>query len=120
MGGRSLFGIPLNFTIGEYGNPVTKSGELVEAIKTARGDAEAASFFETFTKMFSQGLPDGLDAGLLGETMGQWENFWIFPGIMAGAVLVIFAAAFWDRTIVEDESSDSAGESPEGTAPAAE
>jgi len=124
MAGGDLFGtIPLNFTIDKYGEPVTKSGELVNAIKEARGDSEAASFFETFTKMFSQGLPEGLDGGLLGETMGQWENFWIFPGIMAGAVLVVFALAFWDRTIVEEESADSAAgpgsDDAEGSAPAA-
>lgn len=97
MAGGSLGPIPLNWTIGPYGEQVTNSDRYNEALKEARGDTEAVSFFETFGRMFTQSLPEGLDGTLLAQTMDQWKDFWLFPAIMAGIILVIFAATFWDR-----------------------
>lgn len=90
-------GIPLNLTIGEYGKPVTQATQYTEALKAAAGEQEPLSFFATFANMLSRSLPAGLDKELLSSTMTQWKNFWMFPSIMAGIVLVIFALTFWDR-----------------------
>ena len=97
MGGGSFLGIPLNLTVGEYGGQVTQATEYTEALKAAAGEQESVSFFETFANMLSRSLPEGLDKDLLGSTMIQWKNFWMFPSIMAGIVLVVFALTFWDK-----------------------
>jgi len=97
MAAGEWLGFDLGWTIDEYGEQVTKSEEYVAALKEASGDAEAVSFAESLTQMFSRQLPADLDQGLLSETMGQWKNFWMFPSIMAAAILVLFAITFWDR-----------------------
>ena len=104
--GGNLFGvIPLNWTIGDYGKQVASSEKYVEALKAARGEGETVDFFATFTKMFSRALPEQLDPALLATTMGEWKNYWFFPAIMAGVVMVVFAVAFWDRTKSDDDAS---------------
>lgn len=105
MAAGSFLGIPLDFTIGKYGEQVTNSDEYTAALNQATGQAESVGFFETFTKMFSRSLPEGLDADLLNSTMEQWKNFWMFPSIMAAIVLVIFALMFWDTAKAAPESS---------------
>lgn len=113
MAGGSLFGfIPLDLTFGNYGKPVTAGPQYVEALGAARGEAEPASFLETFTKMFSRDLPDSLDAGILAETMGQWQDFWISPAIMAAIIFVIFALTFWDRTKTGEASGTDEVDEP--------
>ena len=37
--------------------------------------------------------------------MQQWGNFWVFPAIMAGVVMVLFAVTFWDTVKSEDEDA---------------
>ena len=101
-GGKLWDTIPFDFTIGEYGAQVTSSTAYNAALEAARGEGEAVSFFASFGKMFSRSLPDGLDANLLSTTMGEWKNFWMFPSIMAGGVMVIFAVAFWDKAKPQD------------------
>ena len=103
MAGGSLFGIPLNLTFGEYGQQVTSSGDYAEALKTAIGEKEPLSFTETFGNMVSRDLPDALPAAQLETTMGQWQNFWMSPAIMAGIVMVIFALLFWDGAKPKDK-----------------
>ena len=118
MAGGNLFGfIPLNLTFGEYGDQVTKSAEYVDALKNARGESPELGFFESFTKMFSQGLPSSLDASVLAETMQQWKNFWISPAIMAAVIFVIFALAFWDRTRTKRVDIETTFEARESEAP---
>lgn len=107
MAAGSFLGIPLDFTIGEYGAQVTKSNEYGAALTAAIGESEAVGFFDTFTKMFSRSLPAGLDPQLLKDTMNQWKNFWMFPSIMAGMVLVLFAIAFWDKAKADPAESAS-------------
>ncbi|WP_153559203.1 MFS transporter [Roseimaritima sediminicola] len=96
MGGGTFFGLPL--TIGPYGEQVTKAPQYVESLTAARGESASTSFFESFTQMFSRSLPEGIDQGLLAETMAQWKDFWLSPAIMAAAILVLFTLTFWDRT----------------------
>lgn len=107
MAGGDLFGfIPLNLTFGKYGEQVSSSAEYATALQAAQGES-TLSFFETFGKMFSMSLPEGLDAGLLTQTMAEWSNFWMSPAIMAAIIFVIFAVLFWDKTEAL-ESEDTA------------
>ncbi|MBX3419969.1 MAG: MFS transporter [Pirellulaceae bacterium] len=101
MAAGGLFGIPLNFTIGQYGQQVTQGPQLTAAIDAARGQQQLG-FLETFGKMFSRALPESIDPGLLTQTMEQWKNFWMFPAIMAAGVLILFGLTFWDKTQVDD------------------
>jgi hypothetical protein len=114
MGGDSFLGIPLKMTIAGYGGQVTKATEYTAALKEAAGEPEAMSFFATFANMLSRSLPEGLDKEVLASTMAQWKNFWMFPAIMAAAILVVFTLTFWEKTKSASEAgSDS---SPDGDA----
>ena len=100
MAAGNLFNtIPLDFTFGKYGEQVTSLREYTDAVSELRGEVEPVGFLETFSKMFSRSLPDGIDSELLATTMAQWQNFWMFPAILAGIVLVIFLLLFWDKTV---------------------
>ena len=110
MGGGSFLGFPLNWTIGKYGQQVTMATEYTEALKAAAGEQAEVSFFATFANMLSRSLPAGLDKELLSSTMEQWKNFWMFPSIMAGIVMIVFALTFWDKmksSAVEVKENDS-------------
>jgi nucleoside transporter len=97
MGAGKFAGIDLGWTIGDYGKQVTSVTEYSNALTAARGQAPQVRFFETFAKMFSRNLPETLDANLLGKTMGEWKNFWMFPAIMALVIMIVFFLMFWDK-----------------------
>ena len=114
MAAGSFLGIPLNLTVGKYGEQVTKATDYSAALKTAAGEQAPMSFSDTFANMLSRNLPAGLDKELLSSTMSQWKNFWMFPSIMAAIVLVIFALAFWDKmkpsaSDAQDADSENSG-----------
>ena len=90
------WGVPSQF--GKVGN----YGELNEDIANAR-DLTDLSVIEKFANMFAKSMPEGIDANLLAETMGQWKEFWILPAVMAAVITAVFLAAFWDNTQVTDE-----------------
>ena len=48
-----------------------------------------------------------LDPELTRQTMEQWQNFWMFPAILAIAILVVFAVTFWDKTEVGSQAEPS-------------
>jgi hypothetical protein len=48
--------------------------------------------------MFSVDLPAAIDLTLLATAMAQWKQYWILPALMAGAIAILFAVAFHDRT----------------------
>jgi nucleoside transporter len=104
MAGGNFVNIPLNLTIGEYGKQVTNAEPYAAALSAARGETAAVGYFEQFAQMFSRSLPASLDQELLKSTMEQWKNFWMFPSIMAAAVMVVFAIAFWDKAKPEPEA----------------
>jgi len=107
MAGGNLFGfIPLNLTIGDYGKQVV-SADYVANLQDARVETQETSFLATFGEMFTRNLPEGLDAKLLSETMGGWQNFWALPAIMAAVIMVVFAVTFWHRTDSESDSDSS-------------
>ena len=98
------FGFKVAF--GKFGSDVTKYGDLNTAIETARGE-QTLTFGQQLAKMFSVKMPDGVDTTLISETMTQWKAFWMFPAIIAAVITVIFFVAFWDKTVVGNEESDS-------------
>ncbi len=83
------------------------SGALAEAIGSARGE-EALTFGQKFAKMFSVNMPDGIDATLLSDAMGQWKVFWMTPAIMAIVIAVIFFFTFWDKSKISEDEEDAA------------
>jgi nucleoside transporter len=96
------FGYQVAF--GRFGGEVTKYADLDQAISSAR-TAEQLSFGEQISRMFSVGMPDGVDLSLLSDTMAQWKEFWVFPALMAGVIAVLFLVTFWDRVEVADDAS---------------
>lgn len=98
MAAGSLFRIPLNFTFGKYGEQVTSLTQYSKALAEARGATDTPTFLDSLLKMFNRNLPEQLDSDLLSTTMGQWQNFWMFPAILAGMIFVLFAVSFWDKT----------------------
>ena len=95
------FGYQVAF--GRFGNEVTKYGELNGAIAGNRA-VEQLGFGEQLGRMFAVDLPAPIDPGLLAETMLQWENFWIYPALMAGGIAVIFFLAFWDKVEISNDA----------------
>jgi len=107
--GGSFGPIPLNWHIGEWGKQVASSDQYNEALKVARGQGEELGFFESFSQMFSRSLPEGLDGQLLGTTMGEWKDYWMFPAIMAAVVFILFALLFHDKMSTKEvDESDVA------------
>jgi len=96
------FGYQVAF--GRFGGEVTKYADLDQAISSAR-TAEQLSFGEQISRMFSVGMPEGVDLSLLSDTMAQWKEFWVFPALMAGVIAVLFLVTFWDRVEVADDAS---------------
>lgn len=79
-------------------------GETVKTESTALSDAFAAAespetvgFFESFGRMFSVSMPEGLNPQLLTDAMAAWKQFWLLPAGMAAAVLILFAVAFHEK-----------------------
>jgi nucleoside transporter len=97
------FGYKVAF--GRFGD-VSGYGDLDAAIQAGRPE-ESLSFGQQLGKMFAVDMPSSVSPELLSETMAQWKEFWIFPAIMAGVIMVIFLLAFWDKTKVGDEESGS-------------
>lgn len=114
MGAGKLFGRKLDFTIGKYGEQVSSGEEFTANLNEVRGEVEQVSFLETFGRMFTRELPDGLNKDLLDKTMEQWQNFWMFPAILAGGIMILFAATFWDS--FRGESNDKPGDAEKGDA----
>ncbi len=76
---------------------------LDDAIKAGRGE-ETLSFGDKLAQMFSVDIPETVDPELVGSAMSQWKEFWMLPAGMAAVIMVVFFAAFWDKTKVgEDE-----------------
>ncbi len=81
---------------------MTNYEPLNEAIGALK-EKETLTFGQSLGRMFSVEMPEKLDPALLSETMQQWKEFWIVPAIMAGVILLVFAALFYDKTGDSDE-----------------
>lgn len=103
MGAGSLFGIPLGFKFGKYGEQVDSLPQFTEAAQAAAGAPESKTFLETMSNMFNRTpISEAVDSELVTTTMSQWQNFWMFPAIFAAIVMVVFGVLFWDRSGGED------------------
>jgi nucleoside transporter len=76
----------------KFGETMTKYGDL-----TAVLPKQSFSFWESFSKMFAAEKFTA-PGTILQDTMMQWKQFWMFPCLMAAAIMIIFALAFWDKT----------------------
>ncbi len=101
-----------------FASTMTSQGALEAAIKEARPESQL-SFLQTFSKMFSQTMPEGVDPALVSETMAQWKEFWLLPAGMAAGIFVLFALLFHEKKEVEQRAIDAATEAvPAAEAPA--
>ena len=93
-----------------FGQTVTQHAALAAEI-AAKSQAVEVGFFESFTRILSRSLPEGIDTTLLAQVMGQWKDFWLVPAYMAAAIMVLFIVAFWDRSADGDNNDNNrAGE----------
>jgi nucleoside transporter len=76
---------------------------LGDAMNSA-ATTEQMTFAQSLGRMFSVEKPK-VDPALLTETMLQWKKFWLLPAGMAAAVLLLFAATFYD-TMRQREPQD--------------
>lgn len=97
-----------------FNSTMTSQADLEAAIAAARPETEVG-FFEAFTKMFSQNIPEGVDPTLLSETMAQWKEFWLLPAGMAAVIFVLFLAAFHEKPEVEQAAAEQLAEPPAET-----
>ncbi len=89
------FGFQIAFS--KFGQTVTNADALTKVIPVPQ-----FTFWQSFGKMFS--IEKFTAPGtLLGDTMLQWKAYWLVPCLMAAAIMILFAVAFWDKTPVEDK-----------------
>lgn len=102
--------LPNTLSVGEstYGNP--PAADLVNAIKDANAGAAEKSTLESLAGMFGKGYPDGIDPALITTNMTAWKDYWVFPMLLAAAVMILFAVLFWDRVKPDAGDSTSASE----------
>ena len=91
----SLFGLSFDFT--SWGKGVPGFSKLDQSLSNLREEG-IYSFFEQFGQMFSVDMPTGLSAELIGTTMTEWKDYWMFPALMALAVAGVFMLCFWDKS----------------------
>lgn len=108
-------GVIGNLTLGNYSlaqdvGVLGTSGDLQANIKGLRPE-ENLNFVDNLKRMFNVDMPSGVDAGLLSETMTLWKSYWLYPAVLAAAILVIFFLLFWDKVSVVEEKrgGDTAG-----------
>lgn len=91
----SLFGLSFDFT--SWGKGVPGFSKLDQSLSNLREEG-IYSFFEQFGQMFSVDIPTGLSAELVGTTMTEWKDYWMFPALMALVVAGVFMLCFWDKS----------------------
>ena len=75
---------------------------------TENNKQEDLSAGEQLVQMFSVNDLDGIDSEVVGSAMSKWQEFWVYPAVMAGIISVVFFFAFWDKiSIGSDEESSS-------------
>jgi len=71
------------------------------------GSQDELSTGEQLAQMFSVNDLSEVDSNILSTTMSKWNEFWIYPAIMAGVIAVIFFAAFWDKISITSDDENS-------------
>ena len=113
FGFRFAFGGTFPFTnialpnrLGAYGGTV--SNELTEKLKSLRSDADTPTFFESLLNMFNKHFPENLNIDeFVTPAMEAWKNYWMFPAIMAFAVLCLFTLGFWDKMTPQEQNVEN-------------
>jgi len=114
FGFRFAFGGAFPFTDAKLPNTITQgdavygvaaSGDLVNSIKEANVGAPEKGVLEQFSGMFGKGYPEAIEKTEIAKNMSQWQDFWYFPMILAGAIFIIFAIFFWDKVETDDTES---------------
>ena len=89
-------------------NNVNKDYGALNTLITENNKQEDLSAGEQLVQMFSVNDLDGIDSEVVGSAMSKWQEFWVYPAVMAGIISVVFFFAFWDKiSIVSDEKSSS-------------
>ncbi len=103
---KPLPALPNTIVVGEntYGTP--PSGTLADAIKIANENAPETSSVEKLTSMVSKGYPEGIQPTLIEKSMSEWQNYWMFPMLLAAVITLIFFLFFWDKTKSSDTDQE--------------
>ena len=90
--------LPNTLSVGAKTYGAAPSGTLVAEIKTAT-EGQSRTALESLLAMFDKGYPEAesITAELIRQTGVEWQLYWVFPAILAGAVFILFGMAFWDR-----------------------
>jgi len=59
--------------------------------------AENLSYGQKLAQLFAAEIPQ-VDAGIWNNAAVLWKSYWLYPAMLAGAIAVLFFAAFWDRS----------------------
>ncbi|MDG2207467.1 MAG: MFS transporter [Pirellulales bacterium] len=113
FGFRFAFGGTFPFTnialpnrIDTYGGTV--SNELTEKLKSLQSDADTPTFFESLLNMFNKHFPENLNIDeFVTPAMEAWKNYWMFPAVMAFAVLCLFTLGFWDKMTPQEQNVEN-------------
>jgi len=113
FGFRFAFGGTFPFTkialpnrVDAYG--ATVSNELTEKLKSLRSEADTPTFLESLLNMFNKHFPENLNIEeFVTPAMEAWKNYWIFPAIMAFAVLCLFTVGFWDKMTPQEQNIEN-------------
>ena len=87
-------------------NNVNEDYGALNTLITENNKQEDLSAGEQLVQMFSVNDLDGIDSEVVGSAMSRWQEFWVYPAVMAGIISVVFFFAFWDKiSIGSDEES---------------
>lgn len=76
---------------------VQPASDALGAAIAAENPVEKLSYAQQLGRMFAAEMPR-VDHSIWTKAAGLWESYWLFPAALAGAIAVLFIAAFWDRS----------------------
>jgi len=99
--------LPNTLTIKDATYGAAPSGTLVAEIKSAT-EGQSRDTLESLMAMFDKGYPESesITAALINQTGSEWQLYWVFPAILAGAVFVAFGLLFWDKMTPDADVDD--------------
>ena len=91
----------------KFSSVVKESDAALNTAMAGIGSQDELSTGEQLAQMFSVNDLSEVDSNILSTTMSKWNEFWIYPAIMAGVIAVIFFAAFWDKISITSDDENS-------------
>lgn len=91
----------------KFSSVVKESDAALNTAMAGIGSQDKLSTGEQLAQMFSVNDLSEVDSNILSTTMSKWNEFWIYPAIMAGVIAVIFFAAFWDKISITSDDENS-------------